>query len=538
MNKITKLLAKISDEIKELIKKFPITMAIIIAVTLLATIMIDQDISRSTKDLLGKIYLFGAIWAVGTVFTECYFVKKTAKGISYGLTGGISFIFTMLLTDWVMVDIEISSRFLSAYVLVLILASMHQSMKNAQLKFQEYLIKMFRDLFHISVIYAILNIGILLVTAIFVLLILDGRYSSILVRILTLLFGLFYVPSLVYTLSSISKKEVNPFIKGLILYVLLPLVTIAMAIIYLYMAKILLWQEIPKNTIFRILAGIFVVAFPVWNMASNYREEKKWVNKLVTILPYLFAPFLLLEIYSIGVRIHGFGLTSMRYMSCVFIVFQAICLGLTFYKKQEKLNYIFLCAGVMIFITFVTPLNYQKVPNLSQKHVIETILPPNHHFDDLSEAEKKRVSGAYEYLVDSAEMPTYLSEEEKNKIKEYRFSNQDRADIPLYISLHQKLDCDVEKYARIKQVSGELEEVTKEVFFEKVELRVDLKEFVDEIIHQNETNQSGLDDYFKANHIITIDNQYDLYLSDLYFRYNQLEKTIEYSTVEGYLLQK
>lgn len=538
MNQFKNLLAKISDEIKELAKRFPLTMLIIATVTLLVTIMIDQDVSRNTRDLLEKIYLFSAIWAVGTIFTECYFTKKTIKALSYGLTGGISFIFTMLLTDWVMVDTEVSSRFLSAYVLILILASMHQSMKNAELKLGEYLLKLFRDLFHISVIYGVLNIGILLITAIFVQLILNGQYGSILPRILTLLFGLFYVPSLVYTMSSISKKEVNPFIKGLILYVLLPLVSIAMGIIYLYIAKILLWQEIPKNTIFRILAGIFVVAFPIWNMASNYREEKKWVGKLVTVLPYLFALFLLLEIYSIGVRIYGFGLTSMRYMSCVFLLFQAICLGLTFYKKQEKLEAIFLCTSVIILVTFVTPLNYVKIPNLNQKHVLETLLPPNHSFDDLSEEDKKRASSAYEYLLDTKEMPNYFSEEEKNKIKQYHFSAKDRVYDSGYVSLHAPLDCAIEKYRKIKHVSGELEKDTKEAVFEKEVVKVDLKEMVEEIIRQDEMGQTDLEDYFQENNIVTIDDKYDFYISDLYFRYNQLEKNIEYSTVEGYLLEK
>lgn len=207
MNKFKNLLAKISDEVKELVKKFPLTMLIIVAVTLLVTIMIDQDISRSMRDALEKFYLFSAIWAIGTIFTECYVTKKITKAVSYGVTGGISFIFTMLLTDWIMADIEVTERFLGAYILILILMSMYQAMKNAELKFSEYLLKMFRDLFHISVIYGILNIGILLITAIFVQLILNGQYGSILPRILTLLFGLFYVPSMVYTLSSLSKKK-------------------------------------------------------------------------------------------------------------------------------------------------------------------------------------------------------------------------------------------------------------------------------------------------------------------------------------------
>ena len=155
-----------------------------------------------------------------------------------------------------------------AYFSVLILMSFYTSIQKANLKFEEYVRNVFRDLFHTTTTYIILNIGVMIVTSIFVQLILDGYYGSLLERFLVLLFGLFYVPSMLYTFSSISKKENGSFIKGLILYVLLPLTIIAMAIIYLYIAKIIWLRDMPKNMIYRILAGIFIVAFPVWNMAT------------------------------------------------------------------------------------------------------------------------------------------------------------------------------------------------------------------------------------------------------------------------------
>ncbi len=544
MNKFKNLLAKMSGEVKELGKRFPLTMGIVVFLTLLITVVIDQSFPRSVNQVLEKVYLFCASWVLGTFFSETFFTKKVLKAVSYGITGGVSFIFTMIFLDWEMITESqeaVALRFFAAYSIILVLMSMYKSMKNAELKFQEYVLKMFRDAFHVTVIYSILNIGFLLLIAIFAELILDGEYGSLVERILTLLLGLFYVPAGFYTMASISKKEVNSFIKGLVLYVLLPLVTIAIAIIYVYIAKIIILRDMPQNMIFRILAGIFVVAFPVWNMAHNYAEEKKLVGKLVTILPYLFAPLLLLEIYSIGIRIYEFGLTDMRYMSCAFVLFQACCLALTFYKKQEKISQIFLYGVAIILVTFVTPFNFQRMSNFSQSHVIGKLLPEGGQFEELSKADKKRVNSAYEYLNlnnGEKEIPVYLSEEEREKIKNFNSWTSSSYRDTEYISLHNKLEYDIGEYTRIVQVSGNLEEETKNIFLEEVGLTVDFSEKLKEIIDQNEMGNGDLDDYFVKDNLMKIDEKHDMYISNLYFEYRGDDKSIVYMNFEGYVLTK
>ena len=45
------------------------------------------------------------------------------------------------------------------------------------------------------------------------------------------------------------KNEVSKFIKAIILYIMLPLTILATAIIYMYMAKIIIIREIPANSI-------------------------------------------------------------------------------------------------------------------------------------------------------------------------------------------------------------------------------------------------------------------------------------------------
>lgn len=99
MKKIRDMMTKMSDEIRELAKRFPLTIGLIVFVTVLYTIMVDQNFSSHINQMLEKVYLFSVIWGIGTFFTESWFAQKTSKIWSYGLTGGISFIFTHILTQ-------------------------------------------------------------------------------------------------------------------------------------------------------------------------------------------------------------------------------------------------------------------------------------------------------------------------------------------------------------------------------------------------------------------------------------------------------
>ena len=187
-------------------------------------------------------------------------------------------------------------RILIGYLIILFLISIYKIIKDYNIKFQEYLLNVFANLFNGTITYIILNLGLTLIAIIFVELLLNS-WGDILLRIQILLFGLFFIPTFINSVWNVKNREVNAFIQGLIKFVLLPLVSIAMLIIYMYIIKILVLRQIPSNVIFRILASIFIVAFPVWNMAWNFKNNSRFIEKLVNLLPLFYIPFIFLEIY-------------------------------------------------------------------------------------------------------------------------------------------------------------------------------------------------------------------------------------------------
>lgn len=540
MNQIKNLLSKLSQELRDLLKKFPVTMALILFLTLLFTVIVDQNFSRNTRELLERVEIFCAIWLVGTFFTETFFEMKRIKITSYVTTGMISGIFIRLtyveLTSSVA---NLCAKILATYIVVLILISIYQVIKKSKLTFERYLLGVFRDLLSMTIIYVILNIGFVLIFEIFNVLLLEGKGNSGLVRIFILLYGLFYVPSILYTISAINQKEINTFIRGLVNYVLLLLVSIAMAIVYLYIAKILILRDMPKNVIFRILAGIFVVAFPVWNMASCYGEEKKWVGKMAKTLPVLYVPFIFLEIYAIMARIAEFGVTPMRYISCVFIVFQVICLGLTFYKNKEKLSFMLIGAAILVFVGVLTPLGYENISNLSQKKMIEKLLPENADFALLKETEKAKVKSAYHYLERETEgkkyIPDYLSEEVITEISSYHKDKQSDYAATHYFSGSKELDLDISNYRKIRSIQGYSKDNTRHIKTGTEEL--DFSSFVKEMMQKNTISREEAKNYFDANNLVNLSETVDFYVENVDLEYLD-DAEIRYFRIQGYLLEK
>ena len=542
--KIKEVISKVSVEIKELIKKFPVTLGLIAAVTIIVTVIAGEKMEKYW-DRVAKICIFLIIFGVGTYFIETFFEDKKKKIIGFGVTAGISFGFTNCLF---MENIQNSLyasflyRSLVAYIICVILLTIYHTIRKEKLTFSQYLLHLFRDLLGTGITYGILSFGFLMLYSIFVSLILDGSYGSGIWRIQILLFGLYYVPAVLYSISAQNKLEVNSFVKGLIIGVLMPLVVIAMGIVYLYIAKIIILRSMPKNIIYRILAGIFVVAYPVWNMAMCYSKEKKMVEKICKILPYLYIPFLLLEMYSIGTRIQEFGITPLRYISCAFILFQIIAIGLNIYKNAEMQTQLYIVSAVLVTVLLITPLNYERISNLDQKRRIEMYLKEETEWEQLSQSEQKIVKSAYQYLEaqDYSEMyiPNYITEDMKKKLLETsEFYNNIERNQKHYFYHSQELDLDIERYKHIKEIEGESND-GKTLEDDSNELKVDIENYLKDIIKAHKISEKNAEKYFNEHSIISTQNSDKfIFVENINLVYEK-EEQIDYLTINGYLLEK
>ena len=301
---------------KKSIGKFPLTIISAIVLTVIYTICLDNYSIETTT--LTNISLFIVIFASSTFLIETVLENKIKKKIIYYI---IAAIWATVLTYAVNIEeglLGMSNtiflfkieRFIICYLIATIVLAIYYNYKSLNKTFEQYVTSTFVTIFKTSLIYGILAIGIAMITAVFVYLILDGESYILVARMEILLFGVYYIPTVLYSFYD-QEEEIGKFAKIVIKYVLGTLVIVAFAIIYMYIIKIIFLRDIPSNLIFRILSALFIIGLPVWTMILSFKENTT-LDKINRKLPLLFIPFIILQIYSIGTRILSNGITELR----------------------------------------------------------------------------------------------------------------------------------------------------------------------------------------------------------------------------------
>ena len=307
------------------------------------------------------------------------------------------------------------------YLITSVILSIHFNYKKSNKTFGEYARSIFINVSKSSLIYGILAIGIAIITAVFIYLILDGGDYTLVARMEILLLGIYYIPTVIYSFYNI-EEEVAKFARIIIKYVLGTLLIAAFVIIYMYIIKIIVLRDIPSNQIFRILAALFILGCPIWTMIDAFKE-KQVIDKINDKLPFLFMPFIILQIYSIFVRIESNGVTESRYLCIMLIVFEIIY-TLIYWKKKEKIESILLVLIALVMISSIVPfVNMFKISEVSQYSNLKIYKQKTSYTDE----EKSKICGAYYYLKNSEQGEKHinklLTKEEQKQIKEFKVDN-------------------------------------------------------------------------------------------------------------------
>ena len=277
-----------------------------------------------------------SIWLAGNFLVESLW-KKTAEEaqknkwkwlIGYVVTFVIAIIFKvlseMIKTQKADIPNLIFESILYFYIACTVLLAIYVLLRQQKLDLPHCIGRIIFALLRAVGVYLVLNIAVILILEIIDALLVDIDTFRVELNIQLLLSALAYFPTCLLAVSDTSEDNAA-FTKKFVSYVLLPCVWIAMFVIYLYVVKIFVMQEVPSNEIFGICASLFAIGMPIWMMASGFVEEKssRYV-KLISITKYIYAPFILLEIYSMSVRVKAYGLTEQRYAAWMFVLLQII----------------------------------------------------------------------------------------------------------------------------------------------------------------------------------------------------------------------
>ena len=222
-------------------------------------------------------------------------------------------------------------------------------------------------------------------------------------------FGIFFVPlSMMVTL--LFKKEVvvssGRGFKIFMLRVLFPLYLVLLAVLYVYLVKILVLQDMPSGLINWFVSYACAVFMFFYFVLEEFQQEK-FVAIFRGLGVFLLLPLLAVQCLAVTIRVSAYGLTAERWYSLLFMVFSLVFMVVTLIKGGCYRRYLFPLLAFLLVVATLTPFDGQQMAFRSQSGRIHQILNRYqvHTTEDfegalknMSNQELEILEGAFDYL--------------------------------------------------------------------------------------------------------------------------------------------
>ncbi len=556
------------NELKELFFNYRVTLIVGIIIAVFYELMSFTQMGYDSDFFAHSVVILWFMLA-GSFFSETYFSLNDNKekyivaiGISAAMAVIIDVTNYMLNENYSEKIYTYFIKIISMYVIVLLLMSIYKLIKKSNLDIGKYAARAIFGLLKIWGVFIVLILASIFLLEIFDALIADIDYWDAMERIQILLAGLVYFPFSLMAITD-TNDDNSRFTKGFFMYALMPCVIIAIGIIYLYIIKIF-GDRLPSNEVFPICAWVFILGAPIWVIAGEFLREKAekkgealgLYGKLVVNMKYIYAPFIILEIICLGMRIGAHGLTEVRVLGIFFIVFQLIYICWRpinkLLKKDMGYEALIPVAVVMAFVGLLAPfINMEYLSYLSQKSIFEKGMEDEDYF---------KAAGAYEYLRYSVYGEEYIkenyTEEERNELQEtfywsYKENDQKVYDYTEYISTYSdsvRLEgLNTEGYSTVFEINvsyhyeltyDDVEAMTLKYGDEKETPKFNLMPYIEYCAGLWEQEKNTHSNIEPECYNIDINNSMRLVIHSSNFRHNPYEEYFEYLTINAYLLIK
>lgn len=376
--------------IKLSIRRFPITIMISTILVISLIYLQESPLNLTNRGTIREINMILGLGiplsvCIGLLIERFFNEDKLKATILYiGGTGFLILYYFMFLADKDF-NVVTMSRY-GVVMLVLILAFLYIPRLKKDHNYEYYVMDIYSS-FAITFIYSfVLYFG---VAAIFFTIdsLFDVNIKGDLYYYMFLI--VFFIFALSLFLSKLPTQE-NEFIdieytkalKILLLYIVIPLITIYTAILYVYFAKIIVTMEWPKGLVSHLVLWYSTISVGIIFLITPILEENKIANLFKTWFPKAILPILLMMFMSIGQRVGQYGITENRYYVMVLGVWVT---GIMIYfslKKPLKNIIIPISLSIVMLNSVFGPLSSYSTSKVSQNKRLENILNRNNMIEN------------------------------------------------------------------------------------------------------------------------------------------------------------
>jgi hypothetical protein len=414
--KIINVINKTAAEIYNSIKRFPVTIALSTAV-IIVMIMISETQNGGRYDspiieVLTRLSMVLALaipvsLCIKLIFERYKQLSIPLKMLIYALTAiALVVYYFFLLKEIEMVSmvryIALSFAFYLGFLFI--------PYMNKKEDFELYIIKIISRFF-ITIIYAIvlfLGLSAIMFTVDKLLdIYIESRFYYYTWLFVAGIFSpIFFLGGVPKSDGSLEDYKYPNFFKILLLYIVMPLLTIYMAILYIYFAKIIVTRIWPIGLVSHLVLWYSTLCAAIIFLIAPIKNNG-WVDKFTFFLPKLILPILVMMFTSMGIRINAYGITENRYFVMILGIWVFCIMLYISFRKVHRNVILPISLSIITIISVFGPLSSFSVSKFSQNSRMTGILERNEMLvenklvkpkADISEKDKKEVSAILKYF--------------------------------------------------------------------------------------------------------------------------------------------
>ena len=378
--KLIKYIGNIFTRLYLSLKRFPLT--VLLSASTFALLIAISEINPK-DDTLSKIAL---VLALGIPLSLCIklIFEKMGEGNTYRIvigyfSGGLMLIlyYFFLLKNMEMVT---TTRYI-AVSLALYLAFIFIPYILKKEQFEMYVITIFTGIF-ITIIYSIVlfaGLSAILFTIDQLLgIIIKGKVYYYTWLFVVFIFALsYFLAGVPCKDQKLTSKSYPKLLRILIIYIVMPLLTVYTIILYIYFGKIILNWSWPMGIVSNLVLWYSVIVTSILFFITPIRKEVSFANKFLKYAPKIILPLLIMMFISIGIRINAYGVTEKRYF-VVILALWVFCIMLYFCFSKKLRNIIIpVTLSIIALISVFGPLSSYSISKMSQSNRLQKILEKN-----------------------------------------------------------------------------------------------------------------------------------------------------------------
>jgi hypothetical protein len=419
--KIIDLFKKGLNSLKVSIKRYPYALFFSTLTTLIMIYLVNTEgyYNNETEEMIARIAMTTALSFPLFLIIKSIFVRKSSlDNIKKAFIRILTIILLVIYYFFLLQEmnmVTITRYFavnLSLYLLFLVITYFYKKQK-----FEQFIIKIFSRLI-ITIIYTFviisgLSIIFLTLRELLNVNIPNTLYLSNALFMMGIFTPIFLLAQIPRQNENLSLEEYPNILETLLIYIIMPLISVFTVILYVYFFKIIIIQELPKNLVTHLVLWYASLSIIVIFFISPIKYKNKWIKGFSKWLPKALVPLVLMMFLAIGIRINTYGVTESRY----FVVALGLwIIGVIFYHifSKKKNNIVLpLTLAIIVLLSVFGPWSSYSVSIYSQNNRFESIITKYNMVNnnkiikkdiELADQDKKELQAIIRYFENNHEL--------------------------------------------------------------------------------------------------------------------------------------